>query len=266
MFKKISGKKITLSILNSDNQSSISFSFLKFFGIFVLFICVVFFSSFLVFKHTSLKNYFFEENNISELQSEISELKQKMIGLMEHNLKIKNILGESLSKEDSLFLYNVRSSKERENKIFKSAIEKSNLLNIFSNDFFLENVEMQFPFFLPVDGYISREFSKNDYHFGIDLVPKNKNLVHSISNGFVVFSAFTNDNGNMIIIAHSDGYLSIYKHLENIMKPQFSQVEQNEVIGTVGNTGYLSYGTHLHFEILKNGEPLNPSEFFLNTN
>ncbi len=64
-----------------------------------------------------------------------------------------------------------------------------------------------------------------------------------------------------LIIEHSYGLLSVYKHNASINKSQGAMVRAGEVIATVGNTGELTTGPHLHFELWNEGNPVDPSEY-----
>ncbi len=123
---------------------------------------------------------------------------------------------------------------------------------------YVENI----PAFPPVKGYVTQGFIDNqvfveDNHYGVDVAAAEGEPVKAAAEGIVIFSNWINHLGNTIIIYHSDGYFSIYGHnLRNSVQAH-QQVERGEIIGFVGNTG-VSDGPHLHFEIWKNGIPLDP--------
>ena len=77
----------------------------------------------------------------------------------------------------------------------------------------------------------------------------------------VIFAEWTADTGHVIIIEHKDGLLSVYKHNGSLNKGQGDVVRSGEVIASVGNTGELTTGPHLHFELWDSGSPLNPQDF-----
>lgn len=97
---------------------------------------------------------------------------------------------------------------------------------------------------------------------GIDFVIKTGTPVYSAAGGYIVFADFTVNDGYMVIIAHSDGYITVYKHCSVLLKKARDIVSEGEMIALSGNTGELSTGPHLHFEIWKDGKPLGPSKFF----
>jgi murein DD-endopeptidase MepM/ murein hydrolase activator NlpD len=118
-------------------------------------------------------------------------------------------------------------------------------------------------FILPVNGYISREFDPDRGHYGIDIVVKDGTPVYASAGGFVVFSGYTNNYGNIIILNHSDGYLSLYKHCSVILKKEREFVKQGELIAQSGNSGLATTGPHLHFEIWHNGKPVDPETLLI---
>ena len=85
--------------------------------------------------------------------------------------------------------------------------------------------------------------------------------VHSISEGIVVFSEWTSETGYVIIIEHVNGLTSIYKHNSSLVKSQGERVETGEIIAFTGNTGELTTGPHLHFELWYQGEPVDPQSY-----
>jgi len=116
-------------------------------------------------------------------------------------------------------------------------------------------------FLPPLRGHISQEFNVRRHHYGIDIVVKKKTPVKAIAPGTVIFSAWTPDNGNVIIIQHPGKWLSVYKHNHKLLKRQGDQVEAGEVIAISGDTGTNTTGPHLHFELWKNGKAVNPEAY-----
>ncbi len=116
----------------------------------------------------------------------------------------------------------------------------------------------------PVNGFVSREFDPEKGHMGIDFVVKSGTPVYASANGYVIFSDYTNKNGNMLIIGHPDNYITIYKHCSILMKKERDTVIQGELIALSGNTGEITTGPHLHFEIWKNGQPIDPRTVLIN--
>ncbi len=111
----------------------------------------------------------------------------------------------------------------------------------------------------PAKGLISRDFDENEEHFAIDIVAEPNAPVKAVLEGTIIFAEWTPQAGNTIAIQHKNNLVSIYKHNSSILKKVGTFVELGEVIAIVGNTGELSNGPHLHFEIWENGIAINPN-------
>lgn len=115
----------------------------------------------------------------------------------------------------------------------------------------------------PIDGYVTKDFEPKDKpHFGIDLAAEENALVRAVANGVVVFSEYSNTTGYVVGIWHSDSnLLSFYKHNSRTFKTVGSYVFAGEAIAVIGNTGINSSGTHLHFELWYDNNPVNPADY-----
>ena len=116
-------------------------------------------------------------------------------------------------------------------------------------------------FFTPISGYVSRSYNQKDEHYGVDIVAKQNEPIMSVGNGTVIMSSWTQDSGYVIAIQHSDNLISVYKHNASLLKKVGNFVLGGEVIAIIGNTGELTDGPHLHFELWYNGNPVNPEDF-----
>ena len=124
------------------------------------------------------------------------------------------------------------------------------------------------PSYPPVEGFISQRmestfFNIDNSHGGIDIVAKEGTPIKSASSGVVVFSGWTYEMGNLIIIYHGDGYITHYGHNQKNLVSRLNMVKRGDVIGYVGNTG-ISSGPHLHFEIWKGDNSIDPLIYFPN--
>lgn len=99
-------------------------------------------------------------------------------------------------------------------------------------------------------------------HTGVDLLAAIGTEVHATASGTVI-DVISSDRGrgNQVIIKHEGGYVTKYAHLGDILVRKFQPVKQNTVIGRVGNSG-LSFAPHLHYEVILNGEVMDPVNFF----
>lgn len=115
--------------------------------------------------------------------------------------------------------------------------------------------------FSPLSGTISQEFNTENKHFAVDVVAPMDSPIKAVANGTVIFAEWTAETGYVIILEHMDGLLSVYKHNGSLNKGQGDVVRSGEVIASVGNTGELTTGPHLHFELWSNGSPIDPLNF-----
>ena len=120
---------------------------------------------------------------------------------------------------------------------------------------------INFSLFPPVKGTISERYNIENKHYAIDIVTTRNSPIKSVADGRVIFAEWTAETGYVIIIEHSYGLLSVYKHNASLSKSQGDIVRSGEVIATAGNTGEFTTGPHLHFELWNEGNPVDPSEY-----
>ena len=116
-------------------------------------------------------------------------------------------------------------------------------------------------FFTPLQGMVSGKFNKLINHFGIDIVGLPSARISATLSGTVIFSGWTIDTGYVIYIQHDNNFISAYKHNSEVLKRTGEQVEAGEVIAFMGNSGELTTGPHLHFELWFKGMPLDPEQY-----
>ncbi len=128
------------------------------------------------------------------------------------------------------------------------------------------NFASNVPTMLPVEGFLSTDFRKDDWHFpdhlGIDLATSRGTIISAAADGVVLFTKWTEDLGNLIIISHLNGFLTFYGHNQVLLKRERSFVKKGDAIALLGNSG-RSTAPHLHFEIWKDGVPVDPKEYLL---
>jgi len=116
-------------------------------------------------------------------------------------------------------------------------------------------------FFPPVKGVVSDGFSVAKNHLAIDIAAPKNSVVHAVLDGVVVFAGWTDDTGFVIQIQHNNNLLSFYKHNDKLLKKTGEQVKAGDAIALVGNTGSITTGAHLHFELWYNGTPVDPAKY-----
>jgi murein DD-endopeptidase MepM/ murein hydrolase activator NlpD len=143
------------------------------------------------------------------------------------------------------------SEKERERELL------SRSLNISPKDLPIE----QMYFVPPVSGTISAGFTPGRQHFGVDVMAPQNTPIKAIMDGYVFFSDWTLETGHTIGIQHENNLLTFYKHNSALLKKVGSIVNAGEAIAIIGNSGTLSSGPHLHFELWHNGKPVDPEDY-----
>ncbi len=119
----------------------------------------------------------------------------------------------------------------------------------------------QIHFFLPVKGIITNPFDPSANHLGVDLVGEPNSRISSVLDGTIIFSGWTFETGYILYIQHSAELISVYKHNAELLKETNDKVKAGEAVAILGNTGEISTGPHLHFELWHKGTPLDPEEY-----
>ncbi|WP_298923429.1 M23 family metallopeptidase [uncultured Allomuricauda sp.] len=145
----------------------------------------------------------------------------------------------------------------REDLLLREEVDLEDKYNLFERN--IENVGSLL--FSPVSGTLSQPFDAKSKHYAVDVVAPKETPVKSIADGTVLFSEWTAETGYVIIIEHQDNLTSVYKHNGSLSKSQGDLVRAGEVIASIGNTGELTTGPHLHFELWNNGKPVNPLNY-----
>lgn len=171
---------------------------------------------------------------------------------------------DSLRAIDSLSLvkpdYNIpRSEKEAEYVSEVEAAEKYSLASLLPTPAPTDGVL----FSTPVRGVISEKYQPETGHYGIDIVSNPGESILVTLSGTVVFIGDDFNYGNVVHIQHKNGFLSIYKHNELILKKVGEEVVAGEAIAIIGNSGKLSTGPHLHFELWYQGNSYNPEDYIV---
>lgn len=118
-------------------------------------------------------------------------------------------------------------------------------------------------FFTPVKGLITNYYNPSDDHFGIDIVAAKNASIKATLDGTVIFSGWTLKTGYTIAIQHTDNLISVYKHNSALLKKEGDIVSAGEVIAIIGESGELTTGPHLHFELWYDGTALNPVDYMV---
>ncbi len=191
------------------------------------------------------RNSLLEENaTLKEQVKKITQLSNELNRLKSYNQKVRNSLqgyvkfAEENNAKDKIQLEDI-SLEPVSKSVFSSIPTKS-----------------------PVMGFISQEF-KFSIHNGIDIVAPEGTPVLAAGDGTVIYSGWSMNDGYTIIIAHDEGYMTFYKHNLRNLVFTLQRVKQGETIAFLGNSGGKTSGPHLHFEIWKDGKPINPQSMLV---
>ena len=118
-------------------------------------------------------------------------------------------------------------------------------------------------FFTPVKGTVVDSFDVKKRHFGVDVVTKSGEPIKAVMDGTIVMADFTTKSGYVVQIQHRNNLVSVYKHCSAVLKQLGEVVNAGDPIAVVGNTGELTTGPHLHFELWENGIPIDPEKHII---
>ncbi len=288
--KKDKNKSTVLFVPGNKSKRTKSFEVGKI-GLSLLiisFVGIIFLTSIVLVIYTPLNTYLPISNpelenrygkQIIDIQKKLNELLKEIIGLRQYNLQLRKALGEKISEKDSLLLTQIPETPAKqvtetykEPAIDYEHIETKPVFELEQTEFphgqeflDLDIGAPEFPIILPVQGFISKSFLPDEGHLGIDISAKEGLPVIAAASGTVIFSDWSHDYGYMMIIAHGNGFITVYKHNKQLLKVEGEPVKRNETIALLGNTGKKSTGPHLHFELWKNGWILDPRNYLLTT-
>ena len=168
-----------------------------------------------------------------------------------------------LTKSSNTDFSKIVDRKSKNDSIFRAEYENDTRNNLFKTDM-LNETTADFDlvsFYTPMEGIVTNHFNRAEKHYGTDIVSDRSSVIKTIANGTVIYSDWTVENGYTIGIQHSGNLLSVYKHNSVLLKETGDFVNAGDAIAIYGNSGSLSTGPHLHFELWHNGTPLNPEDY-----
>ena len=145
----------------------------------------------------------------------------------------------------------------KEDSLLRETVAQEDKYNLFQS----ASAAGEITLFTPLKGNISQGYSVPEKHYAVDIVAEKDAPVLAAADGTVIFAEWTADTGHVIILRHENDLITVYKHNASLSKTQGALVTAGEVIATVGNTGDLTTGPHLHFELWGKGYPINPVDF-----
>ncbi len=167
---------------------------------------------------------------------------------------------DSLALQTSVQLMDPTSREEE----FVNQFEEAERYNITSQSVPMQDIQF-LSLFRPTQGLLASGFNPLESHFGVDIAASPNQSVVSVLDGTVLISSFTAESGYTICVVHPGELVSVYKHCESLLKKSGDKVRQGEVIALVGRNsdGGETPGSHLHFELWYQGQPLDPEKYIL---
>lgn len=183
---------------------------------------------------------------------------KSLIPILTGELPISEVDFDSLKENSKPINFDeTKLDASRTDSLFREKVDSKDRFPLFDK---AEN-KIDMVFFAPITGNITQQFNITEKHFAIDISQTTGTPVKAIEDGRVIFSEWTTETGYVIIIEHGTGFISVYKHNGALLKQQGDFVKSGEAIASVGSTGELTTGPHLHFELWYNGYPVNPLNY-----
>lgn len=190
---------------------------------------------------------------IDENSLYLASIKKVLTGDLEHT----KLSRDSIQPAEQKDLSNVDPGPSDADKKLREEVALEDKYNLFEQ----AKPKVSLVLFPPVKGHITDPYSSKNKHFAVDIALAKDTPIKAVAAGTVILADWTPTNGNVIIIRHNDGIISVYKHAASLTKDQGDIVKSGEVIAMAGSTGTQSTAVHLHFELWKDGYPINPNQF-----
>ncbi len=247
-------------------------------------VVLIFVTSYII-AFTSLREYIPGYTDIGlnqriyEIETRADSLERVFQQKDRYIANIKRIVDGYDADQDSIDAYNIQAdmgisaidtidfSRSEEDSLLRVEFESAERFNLYDQSAIVPESRRRTMkvanFFIPLKGTITNSFDPVNKHFGVDIVAKTNDAVKATLEGTVVFASWTPDKGYIIGVQHAGNFFSVYKHNAVLLKKEGDFVKAGEAIAIVGDSGELSTGPHLHFELWFNGIPINPGDYLL---
>ena len=182
----------------------------------------------------------------------LNSIKNVLTGNLKPSALNKDSIIEAVAREIDENLLNA----SREDSLLRERVQQEDKYNPLT-----DNSDQNLVLFPPVSGMISAAYDPEERHYAVDIVTIKNTPIKATADGTVILAEWTADTGYVVVLRHKNNLLSVYKHSATISVKQGDLVKSGEVIATSGNTGELTTGPHLHFELWSDGYPINPANF-----
>ena len=209
------------------------------------------------------------KRQLIEMRLEMDSLEYQLVSQDIYVENIRKILSGSLNSEeiDSLSSSSIQPENVLEEQLqpidsqFRAQFENTPISEVSFERMSLSNELLELYLFNPMEGIVTDHYNPKEDHYGLDIVGKENEPVKSVADGIIIFASWTLDGGHVIGVQHRAGLVSVYKHNSELLKNVGNFVTGGEIIAIVGNSGELTSGPHLHFELWHEGSPVNPEEY-----
>lgn len=265
--------KYRLVVLNEatyEERLSYKLSRLNIFLFFSLIAILIIISTICLIAFTSVKEYIpgYDSTVLRTNAVKNIETLDSLTLVIEKNQDFINsigsvILGETTTSEAQkeikvrIDISDIEFKVNQEDSLLRKVVEKEDRFNVLES----ATSKVKYVLISPIFGQVTSRFDYGIKHFGTDIAVPINSPVKSIAKGTVVLAEWTVQTGYVIVIEHAYGLTSVYKHNDSGLISQGDLVESGQVIALSGNTGELTTGPHLHFELWREGIPVNPENY-----
>jgi murein DD-endopeptidase MepM/ murein hydrolase activator NlpD len=209
--------------------------------------------------------------NIKLNALKVDSLEHEMAIRDKYFKNINNIISGNIPKNNetpndtAIVYHNISFDKSSRDSVLRQKIEEEEQYNfsVFDEKKSSETSFSSLIFFAPVKGIVTNSFDAVEDHFGTDIVASGNEVVKATLDGTVIMASWTLETGYVIQIQHINNLVSVYKHNADLLKKVGDHVKAGEAIAIIGNSGELTTGPHLHFELWHEGKALNPEEYIV---
>lgn len=204
-----------------------------------------------------------------ELQTKVDSLEKTATVMMRERENLMQILagnppaarvspGDSLPQNENVNLDEISDDEKKFRKMMEEEFTDDGLTGA---DQIPQNTLSSLAFFTPLRGLVLDSFNHYTNHRAVDIVAAKNAPVKATLDGTVIISTWTPETGHVLVLQHSNDLISVYKHNSVLLKKTGSFVHAGDVIALVGNSGELTTGPHLHFELWYKGSPVDPRNY-----
>lgn len=284
-FRESLSNTYRLVVMNDETFEEVSSTRLSLLNIYVLLssvLVIMAIAVWLLIAFTPLRKYVpgygdvMQDQEIRELYRQVEDLEKELVTHRQYSENFRRILvGEVVSEDDVPKV----DPEMMDEAAIDTAAELSEEEVELRNELTLEEVGVKAKepratnlspkdtplerlfFSPPISGEISAGFMPDKEHFGVDVLAPKNTAIKAAMDGYVFLSDWTLETGNTIGIQHSSNLITFYKHNSVLLKEVGSYVKAGEAVAVIGNTGTMSNGPHLHFELWYKGKPIDPMEY-----